>query len=175
MKLKTVNIRGKEYVEVNERIRAFREIYPLFSLESKIIEATDEVAFIQAIVKNESGRIISMGTAYESRGSSNVNKTSHIENCETSAWGRALGNLGIGISDSVATADEVTRAIAKQKEENAEINIGSLKANLEASARCGMAKLKETWGNASEEEKKLVRDQLEYYKKLAKQGEKDGV
>jgi hypothetical protein len=44
-----------------------------------------------------------------------INKTSYIENCETSAWGRALGNLGYGIQTSIASAEEVEMAIAKQE------------------------------------------------------------
>jgi ssDNA-binding Zn-finger/Zn-ribbon topoisomerase 1 len=46
-----------------------------------------------------------------------INKTSFVENCETSAWGRALGNLGIGIDDSIASAEEVDMAIKKQEVE----------------------------------------------------------
>jgi len=114
MKLKTKNIKGKEYVEVSERIRAFRMLYPSWSLETVIISITDEKVVMQAIVKDESGRIIATGTAYEISGNSQVNKTSYIENCETSAWGRALGNLGIGLESSIATADEVEQALYRQ-------------------------------------------------------------
>ena len=46
----------------------------------------------------------------------NVNSTSMIENCETSAWGRALGNLGIGIDTSVASAEEVETSINRQEQ-----------------------------------------------------------
>ena len=48
------------------------------------------------------------------QGSSNINKTSYVENCETSAIGRALAMLGIGIDTSIASANEVADAIAKQ-------------------------------------------------------------
>ena len=44
-----------------------------------------------------------------------INKTSYVENCETSAWGRALANFGIGLGTSVASADEVANAIENQK------------------------------------------------------------
>ena len=48
------------------------------------------------------------------KNSSFINKTSFIENCETSAWGRCLGNLGIGIDSSVATYEEVSNALNNQ-------------------------------------------------------------
>ena len=54
--------------------------------------------------------------AYEKEGSTFINKTSYIENCETSAVGRALGFLGIGIDGSVASADEVKTAILNQSD-----------------------------------------------------------
>jgi hypothetical protein len=117
MKLKTVNIKGKEYVEVNTRIKYFRqhEAFKGFSLESDIIELTDESVLIKAVIKDANGRIIATGYAQEDKSSSYINKTSFIENCETSAWGRALGNLGIGIDSSVASYEEVDIAIKKQE------------------------------------------------------------
>lgn len=119
MKLKTVNIKGKEYVEVNERIRAFRTKFPGWSLETKIIELDDTKVVMQAIVRDESSRTIATGTAFEKQDSSFINKTSYIENCETSAWGRALGNLGIGVDTSIATAEEVNNAISNQNTKKA--------------------------------------------------------
>jgi hypothetical protein len=43
--------------------------------------------------------IIATGWAEEIRGQGNVNKTSHLENCETGAVGRALANAGLSGSD----------------------------------------------------------------------------
>lgn len=114
MNLKTVNIKGKQYVEVNTRLKYFRENYKDFSLESEIVNITETSIIIKAIVKNSDGRIIATGLAHENKNDGYINKTSHIENCETSAWGRALGNLGIGIDSSVATYDEVKNAIEKE-------------------------------------------------------------
>lgn len=105
--MKTVNIKGKEYVEVNERIKYFREKFEGWSLTSEIVSLQDGVCVIKATVRDETGREIATGLAYEKEDSSFINKTSYIENCETSAWGRALGNLGIGIDASIASADEV--------------------------------------------------------------------
>ena len=113
-KLKTVNIKGKEYVEVNERIKHFRSNYKDWALSTTILELDNNRCVIQATVFNENDRIISTGIAYEVEGSSFINKTSFIENCETSAIGRALGNLGIGIDTSVASYEEVANAIKQQ-------------------------------------------------------------
>lgn len=114
--MKTVKIKNKDYVMVNERIKKFRELYPDWSLETEIIHLDNESATIRAVIKNDAERIIATGLAHELRDDklSMVNKTSHVENCETSAWGRALGNLGIGIDDSIASAEEVLNAMAKQ-------------------------------------------------------------
>jgi hypothetical protein len=115
--LKTVNIKGKEYVEVNERIKAFRKLeqYKGYSLESEIVELNNGVITIKAIIRDNNGVIKATGLAQEKESSSFINKTSFVENCETSAWGRALGNLGIGIDTSVASAEEVQNAIENQK------------------------------------------------------------
>jgi hypothetical protein len=70
---------------------------------------------IKASVLNDKGEIVATGFAQEDKSSSYINKTSYVENCETSAWGRALANLGIGIDTSIASSNEVAMAIAKDK------------------------------------------------------------
>ena len=114
MKMKTINIHGKNYVEVHERVKFFRENFKDHSLTTEVIEKTENTIMMQAIVKNKDGFVLASGTAEEIKDSSKVNKTSHVENCETSAWGRALANLGIGLDTSIASADEMNSAIAKQ-------------------------------------------------------------
>jgi len=115
-KFKTTNIRGKQYVEVNERIKFFRqeEQYKNWSLITEFTVLDDSQCVCKAAIVDESNRIISTGHAHEVQGSSNINKTSYVENCETSAIGRALAMLGIGIDTSIASANEVSDAIAKQ-------------------------------------------------------------
>lgn len=121
--IKTTDIKGKDYAEVNQRIKAFRMVYPTGTIETEIIEHNRElivdnstnVVIIKAIVKNEDGRVLGTGTAYEKENSSFINKTSYIENCETSAVGRALGMAGFGIDTSVASAEEVQNAINNQE------------------------------------------------------------
>ena len=114
--LKTMNIKGKSYVLVNERIIAFRKVadFKGFALETELLHIDDNSCVVRATIKNDEGRVIAQGMAQEDRSSSMINKTSFVENCETSAVGRALGFLGIGVEDSIATAEEVEMAIAKQ-------------------------------------------------------------
>ena len=120
--MKTVNIKGKEYVMVNERIKHFRGsgLYDYYSLESEIVYHENGEIIIKAIIKNENDVVMATGLAHEVKGEGMINKTSYVENCETSAWGRALGNLGIGIDASIASAEEVGNAIKQQgnKEED---------------------------------------------------------
>lgn len=113
---KTTNIRGKQYVEVNERIKYFRS-EPKFegwSLETELLSLDENSCVVRATIKNPEGFVVASGFAQEDRSSSMVNKTSYVENAETSAWGRALANLGIGIETSIASAQEVEVAIGKQ-------------------------------------------------------------
>jgi hypothetical protein len=116
-KLKTINIKGKDYVEVHTRLKYFREVWSAYTLDSNVLEKTSESIMIKAEIKDETGRLIASGIAEEYKGSSYINKTSYVENCETSAWGRALGNFGIGLDNSVASANEVINAISNQKKQ----------------------------------------------------------
>jgi hypothetical protein len=115
--MKVVNIKGKNYVEVNERLKYFRQNFSGYSLLSEIVELTDERIVIKARILSPDLVEVANGLAYELAGSSFINKTSYIENCETSAWGRALANFGIGLDNSVASADEVSQAIELQEME----------------------------------------------------------
>ena len=125
--IKTTEIKGKNYAEVNQRIKAFRMLYPNGSIQTNIELIENGVVVIKATVKDEDEHILGTGYAYEKESSSFINKTSYIENCETSAVGRALGMLGIGIDTSVASYEEVSNAI-KQQEEQKNINEVKVKA-----------------------------------------------
>lgn len=113
--LKTTDVKGKDYVEVNQRVKAFRMVYPNGSITTDIVSLDNGIVTIKATVANEEGAIIATGYAQEKETSSYINKTSYIENCETSAVGRALGFCGFGIDASIASAEEVTNAIHNQE------------------------------------------------------------
>lgn len=116
--IRTTNIKGKEYAEVNQRIKAFRMVYPDGVIKTELISNDNGVCVFRASVYSECSValncLLATGHAYEKESSTYINKTSYIENCETSAVGRALGMAGFGIDTSVASADEVENAIANQ-------------------------------------------------------------
>ena len=115
--IRTTNIKGKEYAEVNQRVKAFRTLYPEGFITTEILCREGGLCIIKATVGHYAdGKsvILATGTAYEKEGSSQINRTSYIENCETSAVGRALGMAGFGIDTSIASAEEMTNALLQQ-------------------------------------------------------------
>ena len=110
-----IQIHGKDYVMVKDRIIFFNENCPNGSIvtESK---ATNNSFIFKAIVtpdvENPNRKFT--GHAEEVIGSSQINTTSALENCETSAIGRALGCMGIGVEGAFASADEVNNAVYQQ-------------------------------------------------------------
>ena len=110
----TTDVKGKQYAEVNQRIKAFRMLYPEGTIETELINIDNGICIMRAVIKNGE-LILGTGTAYEKEGSTFINKTSYIENCETSAVGRALGMAGFGIDVSVASAEEVQNAMQNQE------------------------------------------------------------
>lgn len=113
--IKTTPIQGKDYAEVNQRIKAFRMLYPTGTIHTTMLSNENGVCIFKATAIDEKGTVLATGTAYERENSTFINKTSYIENCETSAVGRCLGFLGLGIDTSIASADEVANAINNQR------------------------------------------------------------
>lgn len=113
--IKTIDIKGKAYAEVPQRVAAFRKLFPNGSLTSEIVYLENGMCVIKATACDEDGRILATGHAYEREGSTFINKTSYIENCESSAWGRCLGALNLGSDTSMASAEEVLNAQKQQK------------------------------------------------------------
>ena len=118
--IKTIDIKGKEYSEVNQRIKAFRMIYPDGFIDTQMLSNENGICIFKAMVgyydeEFEGIKWLGIGHAYEKEDSTFINKTSYIENCETSAVGRALGMAGFGIDVSVASAEEVQNAIQNQE------------------------------------------------------------
>lgn len=111
---KTGEIQSKDYAEVNQRIKAFRMCHPNGTITTEIISIENGVVLMKASVFDEEGKVLGSGYAYEKENSTFINQTSYIENCETSAVGRALGMCGFGIDTSVASYEEVSNAMANQ-------------------------------------------------------------
>lgn len=105
--MKKINIKGKEYIPVNERLKAFRNEFKDYSLIGQIIAQTPDSVIFEARIIDDKGVVRANGFARETTQKGGVNKFAMLENAETSAWGRALGNFGIGIDDAVCTADEL--------------------------------------------------------------------
>jgi hypothetical protein len=109
-----VNIRGKEYQTVALRVGKFREKYPDYTIETQLILQDEEKVIMKALIF-DGDKMLATGYAEEIRGSSNINQTSALENCETSAIGRCLAALGMAGTE-YASADEVAGAISQQRE-----------------------------------------------------------
>lgn len=110
------------YVEVNERIKAFRKVYPEGFILTDMVKNEDGLCIFRTEVGYYVGElkiVLGTGTAYEREDSTFINKTSFIENCETSSVGRALGMAGFGIDDDVASAEEINGTIAMSEADKA--------------------------------------------------------
>jgi hypothetical protein len=112
--MEKIQIQGKDYITVNERVKEFRKQHPNGQILNQVMANADGQVMFQCKIIVD-GVLVATAHAYEKEGSSFINKTSYIENCETSAVGRALGLYGIGIDTSLASADEVANAVTQQK------------------------------------------------------------
>lgn len=167
MKEGIVNIRGKEYETVAHRIYRFRtdERFEGWRIITGVIENTDDRVVMEAsIIVGD--KVVANGHAEEYRTASTINRTSALENCETSAIGRALACLGIGGTE-FASADEVQRAREIQKELK-----GALKS-LQEQARLGTDALQDAWGSAGKDVRVALKDELEALKATAYQAEQN--
>jgi len=108
-----VDIRGKQYLTVARRINDFREQHSDYGIHTEILSIDETAVVCRAVITDKEGRQLSSGIAEEKRNSSNINKTSAVENCETSAVGRALAFFGMAGTE-IASADEVANAINQQ-------------------------------------------------------------
>lgn len=110
-----VNIHGKEYETVALRVQRFRESHGTdYSIITEVLHRSEQCVVMIARILDGNGRIIATGHAEEYRTTSSINKTSALENCETSAIGRALAAFGMGGTE-FASADEVANAITRKQ------------------------------------------------------------
>lgn len=128
---KTGKTVSKDYNTVDQRIQGFRELYPNGSIQTEILSHETEIVngknagivLMKATAYDDEGRIIATGHALEKESASYINQTSYIENCETSAVGRCLGIIGIGLTEAVASAEEIKGQIdAEDKREDDNVN-----------------------------------------------------
>lgn len=112
----TVIIHGKSYSTVASRVAKFRGEWggKFWTIQTEVIFRDAEVVVMKASISDDKGRVHSTGHAEEVRASSQINKTSALENAETSAIGRALAALGLAGTE-FASADEVAEALRRQK------------------------------------------------------------
>jgi len=127
LKDKAIKIKGKDYVLVSDRILAFNDMYKKADIKTSYEYLPELQMFIvKAEITCDKGTFTGLSQAVV--GDGYINKTSALENAETSAVGRALGMMGIGVIDSVASADEINKASNndikvnnwKQQQENIE-------------------------------------------------------
>ena len=105
---------SKDYIEVNQKIKAFRRLYPQGTISTEILQLDGGYCAIKATILNEAGAILATGHASEREDTNQINKTSLIENCETSAIGRALLMCGFGIESTFeAVPGEAARGTLK--------------------------------------------------------------
>jgi hypothetical protein len=119
--MKMLDLKGKDYAMVPERVTAFRKLYPEGFITTEILSHDGTVVTMQArvgYIREDGSRVIlGTGLAQEVKGKGMVNSTSYIENCETSAVGRALGMLGLGINGGgICSAEELANAVIAQKQ-----------------------------------------------------------
>lgn len=124
LKGKSITIKGKQYVQVKDRVVYFNQMYPNGRIDTKLYVQGDCVRITATVYPDvENLARYFRGHAESIRGIGEVNKTSPVENCETSAVGRALAMMGIGVLDSIASSDEMHKAGADKVEKASEAQI----------------------------------------------------
>lgn len=109
LKDKAIDFKGKEYVLVKDRVLYFNEKYPDGSITTELVsEPSAELVVFKAIVTPKENQTFT-GYSQAKWGEGYINKTSAIENAETSAVGRALAFMGIGVIESIASIDEINK------------------------------------------------------------------
>ena len=110
---KAVDIKGKKYVLVSDRVLSLSGTK--YSIETEVLPSAESTWVVKATLTTESG--VYTGHAQEVIGDGYINKTSALENAETSAVGRACAMAGIGVIDSIASVDEINKANNRNTED----------------------------------------------------------
>lgn len=106
----------KNYLMVKDKVSAFRHVCPCGIIVSEIYKFDENEAVFKTSVYDDDENLLAVGHAWESKESSDLNRAAYVENAETSSIGRALSNLGIGISESYAGYEEVVSVDDKSTE-----------------------------------------------------------
>ena len=111
-----IKLHGREYKTVALRVHEFREKYPIcdgWGICSRLVSVDEDRVVFRAMVVDPNGKEVAVGFAEERRDTRGINSTSALENCETSAIGRALAAAGFGGSE-YASANELVGALSQQ-------------------------------------------------------------
>jgi hypothetical protein len=111
--MKTINIKGKEYVMVSERVKEFHKQFPKGSIKTEIFSNDEKRVVVKAVVELEANRTFT-GYSQAEWGKGMMGGVA-LEVAETSAVGRALGFANIGLLDGIATAEEMRKVGKKSK------------------------------------------------------------
>lgn len=126
------------YIPVAERIERFYEKFPDGRICTSIIEHDAESGFIlmraEVFRTPEDASPAATGHAFEVRGESYVNKTSYIENAETSSVGRALALLGFEVKRGIASREEMEKTSRMQEAKSAGAGAGVVSESRAAAA-----------------------------------------
>ena len=116
----TINVMGKDYATIALRVAvARRNLGARLRIETEIMHNDNEVCVVKATIFLN-GLVVATGLAEEKKNASRINQTSALENCETSAVGRALAFCGM-TNDKIASAEEVSAAIEQQSKKVQEV------------------------------------------------------
>lgn len=115
--MKAIKIKGRDYITVNERLKHFRldDTYKGWNIIEDVAEINSNEIIVTITIVDADGMLRSKASSQEYRDSSMINKTSFLENAATSALGRALGYLGIGIDTSIASAEEMNSSLNREQ------------------------------------------------------------
>ena len=144
-----VDIKGKNYKLIVQRVNEFRQAHPEFGVETEVLHHDEVRVVAQVRIFDEQGRVRGSGVAEEFRGASRINQTSAMENCETSAFGRALASMGYGGDVAYASAEEVVNAMNTETTNDALKHNNAVRENLEEIYNIKVAMQNEDWDTAA--------------------------
>ena len=144
-----VKIKNTDYKLIVQRVNEFRSAHPEFGVETEVLYHDEIRVVVQVRIFDEQGRIRGSGVAEEFREASRINQTSAMENCETSAFGRALASMGYGGDVAYASAEEVVNAMNTETTNDALKHNHAVRENLEEIYNIKVAMQNEDWDTAA--------------------------